>query len=188
MSRIRRWLANGLLDHAASVMPPARVEWARAMLAEAAHLLPHEHLPFALGCVASSYRERLADPATVLATGRWSIIFGLCAATAVCLRTAYRLPAGDPSALILALGLICLAAAVAFIRWGLRRLPAVAAVGFAAVLVAMLVLGDAAALTGAMPSSRFYRAILLEQFVAWAALFGFAHSLLVVESRRDANG
>jgi len=158
------------------------------MVAEAEHLPVRRRLSFALGCVSSSYRERLTDPGTVLAAGHGSIVLGLGIATAVCLRTAYLLPTGKPSVLILALGLICLVAALAFVRWGFCRLPAVAVAGFAAALMAILVLGDANALTGAMSTTRFYRAILLEQLVAWVALFGLAHSLLAVETRRRAHG
>lgn len=183
------WLAKALLNHATLVLPGARAEWGRAMLAEAEHLAPGERLSFALGCLWSSYRERLIDQATLLVVGHWSIGIGLCAAAAVCLRTAYMLRATGVSMLILVLGLVCLAAALAFVRWGVRRLPMVAVAGFAAGLLAMLVLGDATALTsGAVPSSRFHQAILLEQLVGWAALFGFAHMLMAVQARRGANG
>ena len=169
-------------------MPANRAEWARAMLAEAEHLPRGEQLGFALGCVWSGYRERLSDAATMLAAARLAIVVGLCMATAVCLRTSFVLRSEDPSVLILALGIIALSAAFAVIRWELRRLPAIAIMGFAAALLAMLALGDVNALVGgAMPSSRFYRAILLEQAAAWAALLGLAHFLLAFDARRGAN-
>ena len=66
MSGLGPWLARALLDHAARVMPPARKEWARAMKAEAEHLAPGEQLPFAIGCVRSSYRQFLTEADTML--------------------------------------------------------------------------------------------------------------------------
>ena len=189
MTAWRSRLAGTMLRHAAAMMPAARAEWARAMLAESRYLVPGEQLAFAWGCVRSSYRQRLTDPATLLAAGHWSIIVGLFAAAAICFRTAYALRAEDVSSVIFALGIICLGALAAHIRLGFRRLRVVAAAGFAASLLAMLVVGDFDALVrGAMPSSSFYRAILFEQAVAWAALFGLAHILLAVEVGRGANG
>lgn len=189
MKRWGPWWVGVLLDHAGTVMPAMRAEWVRAMRAEAEHLTPREQLPFALGCVWSSYRERMTDAPTLLAAARWSIMIGLCAATAVCFRTAYMLRAVEPSPLVLTLGLVCMAAAVAFARLGVRRLPAIAMASLAAALLAMLAIGDMNALIGgAMPSSRFYRAILLEQFAGWAALAGLAHILLTVDVRHRTNG
>jgi hypothetical protein len=185
MSRVRTAMTKALLDHAAKVMPAARGEWARAMQAEAEHLPPGEQLSFAIGCVRSSYRQRFTEAETMLRTGRWTIIVGLCAAGAMCLRTAATIQPHDASAMILVLGLICLLAAAGFARWGFDRLPVLAAAGFAGGLVAMVTLGDAGALfSRTMPSGTFYRAILLEQAVCWAALFGVAHLLLALEAKR----
>jgi hypothetical protein len=184
MSRLSSWITEALLNHACRVMPPARAEWARAMRAEAEHLAPQERLPFAVGCVRSSYRLRLTEADLVLRAGRWTIILGLCTAAAVFLRTATLIRPHDASAMILVLGLISLTAAVAFARWGYDRLPMVAAASFAGGVVAIVTLGDWEALfSGAGPSAAFYRAILLEQVVGWASLFGLAHLLLALEGK-----
>lgn len=189
---MRGWrgaLAKTLMVHAARMMPAAREEWARAMLAEVGHLAPREQLPFALGCVWSSYRERLMNMKTFLAAGRWGISLALIAATAVCFRTAYALAGSGASALILALGLICLASILSLARLGFRRLPAIALAGLAAATLAVLAIGDPRALAdGALPSSPLYRAILLEQLLGWATLFGLAHLLLAAEARGRSNG
>lgn len=188
MTSLHARLANILLRHAEAVMPERRAEWARAMRAEADHLPARERLVFARGCVWSSYRERLADPATLLTVGRWFIAIGLCAASAIPLRTAYLGGAGDASSLILMLGLIALAALAAFLRWGISRLPTIAAAGFGGALLAMLLAGDVNALaSGAMTSGRFYRALLIEQVIAWAALFGLGQLLLALDAQRRAH-
>lgn len=185
MTRLRARLAKALLGHAARVMPAARADWARAMQAEAEHLPPRGRLSFAVGCVRSSYRQRLTEVETLLVAGRWSIILGLCAAGAVFLRTGIMIQPHGASAMILVLGLICLLAAGAFARWGYDRLPMLSAAGFAAGLITMLTVGDAGALfSSTIPSGAFYRAILLEQAVGWTALFGLAHLLLALEARR----
>jgi hypothetical protein len=189
MTRLGSRLADALLAHAVRVMPAARSEWVRAMQAEAEHLPTRERLPFALGCVRSSYQQSLTEADNMLRAGRWTIILGLCGAAALCLHTAAMIRPHDASAMIVLLGLICLAAAAAFARWGFDRLPMLAAAGFAAGLLAMIVAGDPAALfTGEGPSGTFYRAILLEQAVAWAALFGLAHLLLALDAKRRPAG
>jgi len=185
MNGLRTRLATMLLRHAAAVMPERRAEWALAMHAELEHLPPRDRLAFARGCVWSSYRERALDPATLLAGGRWSIALGLCAAGALCLHTAYSLSPGQPSSMILMLGLTAIAALLAFFRWGVGRLPAIAAAGLAAGLAAILAAGDAGALmSGAVPTAPFYRAILIEQVIAWAALFGLGQLLLALDGQR----
>lgn len=186
MSGLQPFLAKALLDHAARVMPPGREQWARAMQAEAQHLPASEQLPFAIGCVRSSYRQFLTEADTMLRTGRWAILFGLCAAGAVCLRTAILIQPYDASVMIGLLGLICLLTAAAFLRWGFERLPMLAAAGFAGALFAVLFAGDAGALfSSTAASGTFYRAILLEQAVGWMALFGVAHLLLALDARRS---
>jgi hypothetical protein len=186
MTRLATKFAEALLDHAARVMPARRADWAQGMRAEADHLPPRERLSFAIGCVRSSYRLRLTDADSLVWAGRWTIILGLVAAGAVCLRAAMVIRPHDSSAMILVLGLICLAAAFAFGRWGLDRLPMLAAAGFAGALVAVALLGDITSLfSGAVPGGRFYRAILVEQAVGWAALFGLAHLLLALDARRS---
>jgi len=51
---------------------------------------------------------------------------------------------------------------------------------------AVALLGDITSLfSGAVPGGRFYRAILVEQAVGWAALFGLAHLLLALDARRS---
>lgn len=185
MTGWRTGLGHKVLRHAERVMPTARREWARAMAAELEHLPERDRLSFALGCVTSSYRQRLTDPATLLAAGRGAIILGLCAFAALCFRTANLLGAADPATLVATLGLICGVVALAFVRCGLRRLPIVAISGFAVAVLAIVAFGDVDALVGgAMPSSRFYRAILVEQVAGWVALFGFAHVLMTLENRR----
>jgi hypothetical protein len=189
MTRLRSRLADALLAHAMRAMPATRAEWARAMQAEAEHLPTREQLPFAIGCVRSSYRLFLAEADNMLWAGRWAVILGLCAAAAMCLHTAAMIRPHDASAMIFLLGVICVAAAAAFARWGFDRLPMLAAAGFAAGLIAMITAGDAAALfTGEGPTGTFYRAILLEQAIAWAALFGLAHLLLALEAKRAPSG
>lgn len=184
----RTRLAGALVRHAAAVMPRKRSEWARAMEAEFAHLAVRDRLAFALGCVSGSYRERLSDPATLLAAGRGTITLGLCAFAILCLRTATMLEAADPAKLVLALGLSCLVAAATVVGSGLRSLPLVAIAGFAAATLAIVTIAGTDSLVGdAMPTGRFYRAILLEQIAGWAALFGFAHILLTLENRHGAH-
>lgn len=184
MTHWRFWLADALLRHAASVMPAQRAEWARAMLAEAEHLPPGERLGFAGGCVWSSYRERVMDAKTVLGIGRWGIGLGLCAGTMICFRTAFQLREEPVFAMILILGFICLAAVAAYARWGLGRLPVIAIAGLAAGVAAVLAAGDPAAMVAGSP---FYRAILLEQVVAWAALLVLARFMLNLNQRQRAN-
>jgi hypothetical protein len=189
MTQPGSWLADALLAHAMRVMPATRAEWARAMQAEAEHLPTRERLPFAIGCVRSSYRLSLTEAENMLRAGRLAIILGLCGAAALCLHTAAIIRPHEASAMIVLLALICLTSAAAFARWGFDRLPMLAGAGFAAGLVAMLALGDPAALfTGEGPSGAFYRAILLEQAIAWAALFGLAHLLLALEAKRRPAG
>lgn len=189
MSRLRSRIADALLAHAVRVMPASRADWARGMEFEAQHLAQDQRLPFAIGCVRSSYRLSFTEDYTMLKAGRWTIILGLCAAGALALHSAIMIRPYDASAMILLLGLICLAAAAAFLWWGFERLPMVAAAGFGAALLAIMLAGDPAALfSGAGPSGTFYRAILLEQAVCWAALFGVAHLLLALETKRDVAG
>jgi hypothetical protein len=169
------------------MMPAAHAEWARAMLAEAEHLPPRDQLAFARGCLWSSYRERLSDPASKLAAGQWSAGLGLCAGSLICFRTAGLLQFHAVSTMILLLGLIGLAAAAAFARWGHRLLPLIAVTGLGAALLAMLGAGDPAALVnGAAPHGGFYRAILLEQVAAWAALFALGRFLIHLDAGRRA--
>lgn len=182
MTNLRASLVKRLVDHAAAVMPAPREQWGRAMQAEVAHLAAREQLPFAWGCVRGSYRVRMTDPRSLLVAGRWAIILGLIAAAAICLLTGYRLRADDPSTLMSALGVICLAGMLAFVVVGFRRLPTIAVAGLAAATAATLVVGGVGALTGGtVPTSGFYRAILLEQIVGWAALFGLAHLMLALD-------
>ncbi len=186
MRQFRSRLADALLAHAVRVMPPGRADWAEGMLAEAEHLATNQRLAFAIGCVRGSYRLRLTDAATLVTMGRWLIILGLCSGAAILFRTASVLRFGDASALIFVQAVVCLTAAGAFVRWGLDRLPMIAACSFSAGFIAMLVVGDPNALfSGASPSSSFYRAILLEQAVAWMALFGLAHALIALETSRS---
>jgi len=180
-------LVGVLLRHAASVMPAVRSEWITAMRAEAELVPADERLAFAWGCLWSSYCERLTDASTILAAGRWSIGLGLAAASAICVRTAYMLRHESAFTLILILGLICIAATLAFLRFGLKPLPQIALAGLAGGLIAMLLAGDPAAVSGAAGfSSRFYQAILLEQVVCWATLLAVAHLLLALEKRQGA--
>jgi hypothetical protein len=189
MTGLRSWLAKVLLDHAARTMPAARAEWVRAMQAEAEHLPAREQLPFAIGCVRTSYGQMLTEADTMLRIGRWTIILGLCGAGAIFARAATIIPFQDASAMILALALICLAVAAGFARWGFDRLPMLAVAGFTATLIAMVTIGEPGALlSNTMPSGPFYRAILLEQAVGWGALFAVAHLLLAWESKRGMAG
>lgn len=188
MTGRRTGLAHKALRHAERMMPRHRRDWARAMAAELEHLPERDRLPFALGCLSSSYRARFADPATLLAGGRGAIIFGLCAFTALCIHTAPNIDAADPSRLVSALGMICALAAVAFVRWGLPRLPVIAAGGLASAMLAIVAIaGPDVLVSEAMSTSRFHRAILIEQIVGWAALFAFAHILMTIEKRRVAH-
>jgi hypothetical protein len=188
MMAMRSRLAEALLAHAERTMPTARKDWAQAMRAEAEHIPEGARLMFAIGCVRGSYRQIFMEGDTMLQAGRWTIILGLCGFAAICLRTATVVQPHDASAMVMVLGLICLVTAAAFARWGFDRLPMLAAAGFSAALVAVLVIGDASALfSSEAASGAFYRAILLEQAVGWAALFGVAHLLLALEAKRGVS-
>lgn len=94
-----RRLAEALGAYVRRIAPVARRDWADAMGAEIASIdSPRAALAFALGCVWASYRQRLADPATLVGLARWGVAGTTALLAALVWRLAGKLLSGAQDA------------------------------------------------------------------------------------------
>lgn len=162
MNQILRRCANAAIIAAVRIAPPERHMWAKAMVAELAHMPDDEVFSFALGCLWTMARARAVTSAFILSAARWGLVMSAAIWSALNLWLAGRLShagATSPAALAYSAAAVFAVGAIATGWFGLRVTVKLAApLSIVAILFAL----NADQMLPLSPHQHFYRAIAVE--------------------------
>lgn len=177
MNKTSRSRAQALLRLAIKVAPQERVHWIEAMAAELDHVPDASVQRFAIGCLTTAVRARIASPGFILASAHLTLVFGALGWAALNLWFAGRMSLADAAGPEM-FG-YSIAAAFAFGALATANFGFKAVLGLGAPLLAVLGL-SALAIKLLLPYSAvnvLYFALIVEDIATLLLALGIAFSI-----------